>query len=64
MQLEDLKHLESLNLSSISGDASLEHSSTELLQQKFMETLKFRIDSRIIKNLKMKKSMKMADLIE
>lgn len=35
-----------------------------MLQQKFMETLKFRIDSRIIKNLKLKKSMKMAELTE
>jgi hypothetical protein len=64
LQLEDAKTLESLNLSSISGDASIEHSSTELLQQKFMETLKFRIDSRIIKNLKHKKTMKIAELID
>lgn len=63
LKQQDLKKIESLDLSSISGAAD-DNSTNKHLQTKFMETLKFRIDSRIIKHLKHKKSMKYQDLVD
>lgn len=34
------------------------------MQKKFMETLKFRMDARIVKILKLKKKMKMQELVD
>lgn len=58
LKQQDSKKIESLNLSSISGDGDDSNTTDKHLQTKFMETLKFRIDSRIIKHLKHKKTMK------
>ena len=59
--------LEALNLgelaSSGSGPTDAANSASNL-QNKFMETLKYRIDARIVKNLKGRKAMKLSDLIE
>ena len=48
---EDTKKIESLGLSSLAGGKE-DSESSENLQTKFLDNLRFRIDARIVKNLK------------
>lgn len=67
LQNQDVVALEALNLGELasSGSGLTEAAnSASNLQNKFMETLKYRIDARIVKHLKGRKAMKLSDLIE
>lgn len=57
--VQDTKALEALNLAELSSSRSGPNDPAQAatnLQNKFMETLKYRIDSRILKNLKGRKT--------
>lgn len=67
LQNQDAAALEALNLGELAssgGGLAEAANSASNLQNKFMETLKYRIDARIVKNLKGRKAMKLSDLIE
>jgi len=61
---DDQKKLAKIGISEITSESQQANDAGNQLQNKFMETLKYRIDSRIVKTLKMKKKMKMQELIE
>jgi len=53
-----------MGLSALTGDATEDTQAGQILQKKFADNLKHRIDARIVKNLKRTKRMKIKDLVE
>ena len=67
LQNQDALALEALNLGELASSATGQNdpsTNASNLQNKFMETLKYRIDARIVKNLKGQKGMKLSDLVD
>jgi len=64
MHKEDQEKLLQMGISEISNEDQAGDSGPSPMQKKFMETLKFRMDARIVKILKHKKKMKMQELTD
>ena len=62
-QEEDSKKIESLGLSTLAGGVE-DTAGGKTMQNKFLDNQRYRIDARVVKNLKRQKRMKVKDLVE
>lgn len=60
---EDSRKIESFGLSTLAG-GSEDTTGGQAMQSKFLDNQRYRIDARVVKNLKKQKRMKVKDLIE